>query len=243
MINAFIGTPGSGKSLHLSKCILDDLKPKKQILVVTNVPIKRTCIDPRSYDRYVYVSNEQLKNAKILIKIAEEYWKTHTCTNPNEYESRIRLYIDECQLLFNARDWQKNSKTYWPSFFSVHRHYGYHVVLVTQMLSSLDKQVRGLVEYYTVHRKVSNFGVSGFLLGLIFRGGLFCSVTCWAPIDEKIFSEFFIYHKRYGETYDTHSMFDQKDSILEGECFDEEEIKSMYLFLPDNSNADETSQE
>lgn len=223
MIQCLIGTPGSGKSLHLSRLILESLRPKSKKLVVTNVPINLDAVAPSARSRYVYVDNDRLSDARTLIAIAEDYWKNHTASNVDDYETRIQLYIDECQMLFNSRDWQKNSKNYWPTFFSVHRHYGFQIILVTQMLTSIDKQVRGVIEYYTIHRKVSNFGIPGFLLGLLFHGGLFVSVTCWAPVDEKIYSSWFLYRKKYGELYNTHAMFGIAESGRDKEAIEGEE--------------------
>lgn len=207
MITCLIGTPGSGKSLNMARMIYRRLKPREKYYVITNVPLNIDMIPPESRSRYRYVSNEQLADAKYLIQIATDYWEKHTYRDHNDYETRLQLFIDECQILFNSRDWQKNKEKNWPMFFSVHRHYGYNVILVTQMLSSLDKQVRGVIEYYTIHRKVSNFGLFGWALSLLFRGGLFVTVLCWAPLNQKIADEFFVYRKKFGAIYNTHALF------------------------------------
>lgn len=208
MIRLLLGTPGSGKSLNMARMIFSDLKPGKDLQVITNVPLNLNVIPEESRKRYTYISNEELQDASCLVRYAEKYWASHYAKNHADGEHRLHLYIDECQILFNARDWQKNKDKFWPTFFSVHRHYGFYIVLVTQMMSSIDKQVRGVIEYYTVHRKVSNFGLFGWVVSnLLFRGRLFVTVECWAPLNEKIDSGFFLYRKKLGKIYNTHALF------------------------------------
>lgn len=51
------------------------------------------------------------------------------------------------------------------------------------------------MEYEWIHRKCSNFGVAGKLLGVLFGGKLFVAVKVWYPMKEKVGSEFFVYKK------------------------------------------------
>lgn len=207
----YVGTPGSGKSLHMARYIWEDLNRKRECLVITNIPINTSsCKYP---ERLKVFNNNQLGNAKLLIKEAEGYWLTHTAKSVDDAENRIHLYIDEAQILFNSRKWQENSRKddSWPWFFSVHRHYGFRVILCTQMLANLDKQVRGNVEYTIQHRKVTNFGFFGWLIGL-FAKSMFVSIEIWQPIQQQLSSSFFVYRKRYGEIYDTHALFTSGES-------------------------------
>ena len=117
------------------------------------------------------------------------------------------LVVDEAQLLFNAREWGKNGRSEWLSFFTQHRKYGYHVVLVAQFDRMIDRQIRSLIEYEFIHRKVSNFGVKGFLLSLAMGGKVLVAVKMWYPLKERISAEFFRARKRYFRIYDTYMDF------------------------------------
>ena len=97
----------------------------------------------------------------------------------------------------------------WNDFFQVHRHFGYNVALITQYDRLIDRQLRALVEYQYIHRKVSNFGVKGAVLAMFFRGGLFVSVAEWYPVHEKTGSNFFLYRKKYSRFYDSYMAFDE----------------------------------
>ena len=67
------------------------------------------------------------------------------------------------------------------------------------------------MEYEYRHRKVSNYGVVGFLMSAVFLGNLFVSVKIWYPMKEKVGSEFFIAKKKYYSLYDTFSLFSAPD--------------------------------
>ena len=82
-------------------------------------------------------------------------------------EDSILLIIDEAQMLFNPRDWNAKDRIEWLKFFQVHRHFGFSIILVSQSDMMLDKQIRALIEYEEIHRKVSNYGIRGYLLMLL----------------------------------------------------------------------------
>lgn len=123
-------------------------------------------------------------------------------------EGEILLIIDEAQRLFNARDWSKSDRAAWNEFFQLHRHFGYDIILVAQFDRMLDRQVRSVIEYEQIHRKVSNYGWRGWLLcALMVAPALFVSVKMWYPMRERVGSEFFRYSKRLGRMYDTFMAF------------------------------------
>ena len=155
MIYLYSGTPGSGKSLHMAKVIYTVLK-KTECLVICNFMINESCFTEEELKRFIFLDNNDMIPEN-LVRIAEEYWAHHKAKSYRDAETRIRLFIDEAQILFNARDWQKNYSLGW-TFFSVHRHYGFEVVLCTQIDTNLDKQVRALIETQCIHRKIENIG-------------------------------------------------------------------------------------
>lgn len=199
MITLYSGTPGSGKSLHQASDIFYWLKYKRPC--ITNYEVNTDIIPKCDPSRHVYLPNDELK-PDFLIDFSRQWFKKHRFK-----EGGIRLYIDEAQLLFNAREWQQNGRADWISFFTQHRKYGYDIYLVAQFDRMLDRQVRSLLEYEVIHRKVSNFGLPGKLMSIVSGGKLFVAVTMWYPLKEKIGSEFFKYHKRYSRLYDTYKDF------------------------------------
>lgn len=226
MISAFTGTPGSGKSLHAAIEIYNALKYTKYRKVVCNIDIKKELFTKEQQERFCFVPNLEL-TVPNLWSIGEEWYNSHNELPLNKREKCVLLIIDECQLLFNARDWGKNSKAGWPEFFSLHRHAGFQIILVTQMLEALDKQVRGLVEFETTHFKARNMGLPGMILHCLAFGGLFRGVTYWTPKNERVYAEFFKYRKIYGELYDTHGFFLTPEFMAEKERI-ENEHKERY---------------
>ena len=84
---------------------------------------------------------------------------------------------------------------------------GFEVVLVAQFDRMLDRQIRSLIEYEWIHRKVSNFGIQGKIFSLLFGGKLFVAVKVWYPMKQKVGSEFFMYKKKFSDIYDTYALF------------------------------------
>lgn len=209
MIYLYSGTPGSGKSLHAAKVIYKGLKTGDSFYMA-NFEINRSLFKETELKNFGYIPNDKLCPEN-LIEFSRLYWdmiKRREGKIPiSKFERGIRLFIDECQMIFNARDWQRNSKKGWPTFFSVHRHYGYEVVLITQMDSSLDKQVRGILEYNCIHRKIGNIGIAGAILNMLLGGGIFYYCLVWYPQNERIGGQWFRFNKRLESLYDTHSLF------------------------------------
>ena len=141
MIYLYTGTPGSGKSLDAARMIRNQLALKHP--VICNFPINKDCV--KNPDLFEYRDNDEL-TPEYLMRYAKKYFK-----GSRVKEGAINLVIDECQMLFNARDWSKPNRTEWNKFFQVHRHFGYDILLITQFDSMIDKQVRALVEYEVKH--------------------------------------------------------------------------------------------
>lgn len=197
MIYLYTGTPGSGKSLDTARMIKGQLALKRP--VICNFPINKKKV--RNSDLFYYKQNEEL-TVDYLTNFAKEYF-----AGKRVKESQITLVIDECQMLFNARDWSKPDRADWNKFFQIHRHFGFDVVLVTQFDSMIDKQIRSLVEYEIIHRKISNYGLKGYFLQLIMLAPtLFVRVKVWYPMKERVDSQFFRANKKLYELYDTFAL-------------------------------------
>lgn len=173
----------------------------KDIPVIANFPVDADIIPTRHEPKFYYVPNDKLR-PDLLAQASQIYFKNHKFR-----EGGIKLYIDECQLLFNAREWNTNGRKEWLSFFTQHRKLGYDIYLVAQFDRMVDRQIRSLIEYEIVHRKVKNFGTWGMIFNLIAAGNLFVAVKVWYPMKEKISSEYFKGHKKYFDIYNTYSTF------------------------------------
>lgn len=200
MIYLYSGTPGSGKSLHVAKRIYDLIAYGYP--VISNFDVNLKLIPRRKHHGdYVYLPNDQLK-PQALIDYSKEHFQKRKFR-----EGGITLIIDECQLLFNAREWDAKGRAEWLSFFSQHRHYGYDIILVAQFDRMIDRQIRSLIEYEYIHRKVSNFGVAGKVMSAVALGKLFCCVKVWYPLKEKVGSEWYTCKRKYYRLYDTTAVF------------------------------------
>lgn len=199
MICLFSGTPGSGKSLHCARLIYYSLA--RGLPVICNFPINLTHV--RHPENFKFIDNSKLCPSD-LIEFSRSYFD-----GKRVREGRIKLIIDEAQMLFNARTWGSSGRNDWNKFFCLHRHFGYDILFVAQFDRMLDRQIRYLIEYEFIHRKVSNMGWRGFLLSFFMLSPkLFVSVKVWYPMKERVSSEFFKAHKKYYRLYDTFALLE-----------------------------------
>ena len=218
MIYLFSGTPGSGKSLHQARLVYNWVNVLNNPCIC-NYPINIEMISESRRKNFIYVDNEEL-TPEFLMKFSRQYFK-----GKKFKEGKIRVFIDEAQLLFNAREWDIKGRKEWTAFFTQHRKFGYDIYLIAQFDRMLDRQLRSLIEYEIVHRKISNFGWFGKLLSLVVMGKLFVSVLVWYPLKEKISSEFFVYRPKWSKFYDTYKNFnddeedeDEKEDSVSVDC-------------------------
>ena len=206
MIELYTGTPGSGKSLHCAKVICQKLQVKKN--VIANFDINLSVFKGRGIGDFTYMDNSEM-SPDLLVDYAMTKHKRNT--NGNIAEGQTLLVIDECQILFNSRDWNAKDRMKWATFFTQHRKFGFNIILITQFDRLIDRQIRSLVEYQVIHRKVSGFKTIGFFLGLLFGGNLFIAVKQWYGVREKIDSEMFIMRKKYARLYDSYKIFNSAE--------------------------------
>lgn len=198
MITLYSGTPGSGKSLKAAERIYNIMKYQKR-LIISNCNINLSWLK-KTRSEYIYKDNDKI-TPDFLIQESFRWMKTHRFD-----EGVILLIIDECQLMFNARDWQQAGRAQWLSFFTLHRHYGYDIILIAQFDRMIDRQIRSLIEHEYIHRKCSNFGWKGKLISLFFGGNLFVQVKMWYPLKERMGAEFFRASRKYYRIYDSYTL-------------------------------------
>lgn len=193
MIKCYTGVPGSGKSLHSIRLILAYLKAGKN--VIANFPIKVSQVKHMN-GRYFYVENQDL-TVDFLRSFARLF-------HEEERENQTLIMLDEASVKFNCREFSVKDRLPFCSFFAQHRKYGFEVVLITQNLRQIDRQIRDLCEIEVVHRKLNNFS-----LWSVLPFPLFVAVERNVTIREKNGHEFFLYSRKVGNLYDTFYDFTQ----------------------------------
>lgn len=198
MIKVFTGRPGNGKSAHMARRISDALRRGQN--VISTVPIN---ID--------YISNGGRKLIGDYIRIPideitpENLYLYMINNHEKDREDQTLVFMDECQVIFNSREWNAPGRKEWLNFFQSHRHLGFSVFLITQSFSFLDKQIREMVEIEVRHRKVSNL-----LWWLPFT--LFIHREEWAAIegrDNKIGTSLMFGWPRLFKIYDSYTIYDE----------------------------------
>lgn len=208
MIVLYTGTPGSGKSLHAAHDIREALNKYRgeDRPVLANFEVNTTSVKrPNAFHFY---TNEELTPA-LVQDFADDFWIN---TKRHFSEDYILLILDECQLVFNSRDWsnkgrvgKKDSRMDWLAFFSQHRKYGVKVILIAQSAKMIDNQFRMLCEYEVNHRKVSNMGIFGALIGGLFMNRLFMRVKYLFQASERLGWQLSIGRKKDMDMYDTYA--------------------------------------
>lgn len=196
MITLYTGTPGSGKSFHSIKIILNVLSWGR--MVIANFPINFTKREiKKGYDkRFFYWTNEEITIENLIIFALENGMIEKA------KESQCLVVIDEAGGRFNCRDFAKSDRRNWIDFFSQHRKVGYDFILVAQNDRMLDRQIRGYIETEKKHRKTNNFGPFVFL-----PFTLFVAVEHWYTAKQRVGSEFFLFRKKIAKRYDSMRMF------------------------------------
>lgn len=190
----YTGTPGSGKSLRAMQEIEKYLNQGKN--VIANFPIKINTIK-KSKGHYYYLPNEHI-NVQFLVQFSKQLHEL-------ERENQTLIVFDEASVKFNARDFSSKDRMEFLNFFSQHRKYGYNILMITQSLRQIDRQVRDQFELEVKHRKLNNYKIFWML-----PFPLFISIKMHMAFKDKIDHEFFFYKKKYGEMYDTFYEFDQR---------------------------------
>lgn len=195
----YSGTPGSGKSFHAAKDIVQRLK--KGGGLICNFPVNEDFVGKKLRAHVEYWDNSQL-TAERLVAYALEHHKIGK-------ENQTLVVIDECQIIFNCRDFGRKDRNAWVTFFAQHRKLGYNVILISQSDRMLDRQIRSLIETEVRHRKLNNYGLGGMFLSLFSFGRTwFIAIDYWYGGNKlKLGQTVFPFRKRYSEVYDSYKLF------------------------------------
>lgn len=196
----YSGTPGSGKSFHAAKDIVRRLK--KGGGLICNFPVNEGFVPAKKLKAHVeYWDNSEL-TAERLVAYALEHHKIGK-------ENQTLVVIDECQIIFNCRDFGRKDRNAWVTFFAQHRKLGFNVILITQSDRMIDRQIRSLIETEVRHRKLNNYGFGGMFLSLLSFGRTwFIAIDYWYGGNKlKLGQTVFPFRKRYSEVYDSYKLF------------------------------------
>lgn len=202
----YSGTPGSGKSLHAAKRIINTLRGGKT--VIANFPInldyfinKRSGRMPKKLGKFEYIGNADL---------TVDFLKKYSFENLKHFrESQCLVVIDECAVLFNPRTSLK-SRQDWVNFLSQHRKYGYDILLISQSDQLIDRQIRPMIETEYKHRALSNYGLWGWIVSY-FIGKWFWVNSYWYGCRMRLGSDCFRMNKKQAQIYDSFRLFDIDD--------------------------------
>ena len=198
MIWIYTGTPGSGKSFHAAQDIFSRLRRGGGL--ICNFPINEELVKRRKA-HVEYWDNSEL-TAERLVAYAMQHHKIGK-------EGQTLVVIDECQIIFNCRDFGRKDRNAWVTLFSQHRKLGFNFILITQSDRMIDKQIRALIETEIKHRKLNNYGLGGRILWLLTGGRTwFIAIEYWYGGNKLMLSKTMIpYRKRTAEIYDSYKLF------------------------------------
>lgn len=202
MIYLYTGTPGSGKSLHAARDMYGRLNyNRKNPNLISNFMINEKMIKNKKA-RFAYLDNSDF-TVEFLLRYA---LKNHVLGQENQ----CLVVVDECQVIWNAREWQTGkNRMKWIKFFTQHRKLGYNFICIAQNDRMIDRQIRCLFEYEVKHRKINNFKI-----GKLMPFPVFAAVTYWYGVNERIDVEFFTYRKKWGRFYDSYGTFELDNELL-----------------------------
>lgn len=220
MICLYSGTPGSGKSFHATQKIFYRLRHHGGN-VICNYPINLencACSLLGFYLKKIFKKHKPHKrklgnfdyvdNGHLTVNYLKEYAKKN---HKHGKESQTLVVIDECGIMFNPRTFAQADRLEWIQFFSLHRHYGYDFILISQSDRMVDRQIRSFFEYEHKHRNVGHFKAFGKLLALFCGGSLFIDVTTFYCLREKVSSEWFRFSRRIASLYDSYALYDEEE--------------------------------
>lgn len=220
MIVFFVGTPGSGKSYEAVKKICDNIRMGRT--VCTNIDgmelpkhqeYMKALLDMDDFTfskRFIFLSKEDVR----------QFWKKRTVSKTQylpgggEETSKTEeficppgslIVIDEVHKHFNARSWQSASNCEMADWASTHRHDGYDLVLITQDIEKVEKQVRSLTEWSYYFRKVN------FLGGAVQKKYLCYSYSGDEHRGTPLSKNVRTYDKRYFPCYKSYTTADAKE--------------------------------
>lgn len=219
MMDLYTGTPGSGKSYDVARLIYHGLRDKKNFICTFEVDLNKVAGKrKKKLGRFDYIDRYQISP----YKLQEHANKYHV----HGKEHQTTIVIDEAHLIFNPQHWRNKDTLKWVEFFSLYRHLGYDIILITQHDRLINKQIRSFIDNEYIHRELSNYKLFGKLISRIYggkSGKTFVVIVKWyaLPRSPILSKEMIRLNKKIGSIYDTHKVFnviedpDRDESVVE----------------------------
>lgn len=153
MIHGISGKPGGGKSYEAVVSHILPIVTKDKRKVVTNLPL--------NIDRFCAVYGEFCRD---LIEVVDGQFHNYGGERPfskkdhylqyenweNEKGQKVYFFIDECHLAMPTQGTEKELT----EFFSMHRHYGFDIMLITQNFRKVNRDIKDMiVNHYRAIKK------------------------------------------------------------------------------------------
>lgn len=203
-VTAYLGVPGSGKSLH----VMEDIywySRRRDALIMCNFDVAF----PRGAKAsFVRLPDGDVEVSDVLAGFRDWLDAGHVVKR----EGQVLVVIDEAQITFNNREWNRQGRDAWIRLFIQHRKLGMRFVLVVQDLGMIDKQIRAVVETCGHHMRVNSYGWVGRLLSVLLLGHPLSMCVYRLPFYGSskagvIGRDAILGRRRLYRMYDTHAMF------------------------------------
>lgn len=222
-INIIVGRPGSGKSYEsIVYHVLPALKEGRK--VVTNLPLNLEHFEKvfgSDVLDLIDIKTDSFSKENGVIKsfsdpsdFTDDEWK-------NEKQQGPLFVIDECHFVYPSSNNKKGSLiNECLEYFSMHRHYGHDILLMTQSLGKLHKDLRAMIQIQYAVSKHTAAGSDKSYSQKVYDGAL--------PRANKVNDNLRIYKKEYFPFYQSHTMSDK--SVNEAHAKDVKPFYKHWVF-------------
>ncbi|MEI8670359.1 zonular occludens toxin domain-containing protein [Pseudoalteromonas sp. B131b] len=197
MINGIQGKPGGGKSYEAVVTHIIPTVTKEKRKVVTNLPL--------NVDKFCDVYGEYCRE---LIEVIDGQFHNYGGERPfskkdhfiqyedwqNEQGQKVYFFIDECHLAMPSTGTEKELT----EFFSMHRHYGFDIMLITQNFRKVNRDIRDMIQMSYRCIKKSHMGQDDKYI-LKVHDGVGTTNASVFRTDERV------YESRYFPFYTSHT--------------------------------------
>jgi len=197
MIHGISGKPGAGKSYEAVVSHLLPIVTKDKRKVVTNLPI--------NIDRFCSIYGDYCRE---LIEVVDGQFHNYGGERPfskkdhflqyedwvNEKGQKVYFFIDECHLAMPTQGTEKELT----EFFSMHRHYGFDIMLITQNFRKVNRDIKDMIVNHYRAVKKSMMGQDNKYILKVHDGASSSNASVVATHERE-------YQKKYFAFYQSHT--------------------------------------
>ena len=200
MIHGISGKPGGGKSYEAVVSHIIPVVTKDKRKVVTNLPL--------NIDHFCAVYGDYCRD---LIEVIDGQFHNYGGERPfskkdhflqyedwqNEKGQKTYFFIDECHLVMPTQGTEKELT----EFFSMHRHYGFDIMLITQNFRKINRDIKDMVVNHYRAIKKSMMGQDNKYILKVHDGAASSNSSVVATHER-------MYQKKYFPFYQSHTKSD-----------------------------------